>query len=657
MGQCDRFAPGWYAPVTVPYRAIAWLTSARGVRIIGLLASVGLAIGLTIYAWDFRLDDTLIYARYARNFGNGDGLVFNPGEHRNGTASYAYGLILGIPALLGVSTIPAVAVILTGAAIAATCALLILYLAPQRTPFGLALAGLGAIAYAGASLHYHALGVEIAPALLALTASFALIRHGRLSWAGAAAGAAVALRPELVFVVVPLAAALALESRPRAGRFGVPALLVVAPFVAFSLVYYGSLLPESFAARAAQADSGYFGPPDLYLSTAKGLLRALYLPWGYPVLLGAAAAIIADGHFAGPRLRLLDPNVGPEARAARRTLGVILGGLTLLSLYLGLADLEAHPWTLLPIVWALALGLPAACFLAVELVRASNPAGEVLARALAMIAIGTVALGSLLTLDGLPTGRDETAVRVATWLKANAGDDCEIGTAQPGSLGWYAGSGCRVVDLNGLLSDGNASALASHDLDRWLTRYQPRYVVAASLAQEAGAIRALLKGQYIIKDFAIPGRLILEKAAADANAGSLLGTDIGAGSVALNENVFSVGGVPRPALFMHAKGEHTFRRTVAAGHSFTAYIGIADGAERSDGVTFTVTIRDAGTGEEAVASAEVVRPGTAWREIVVAIPPAMAGRPIELTLSTGTVAGGRSDFGWAVWGEPRVGPK
>ena len=54
-------------------------------------------------AWinrNYQLDDALIYLRYVRNFLNGEGLVYNPGEYFNGLTSPLYSYLVILTGLL-----------------------------------------------------------------------------------------------------------------------------------------------------------------------------------------------------------------------------------------------------------------------------------------------------------------------------------------------------------------------------------------------------------------------------------------------------------------------------------------------------------------------------------------------------------------------------
>ena len=56
------------------------------------------------FRWDFIVDDAYISFRYAKNFAEGQGLVYNPGEAPvEGYTNLLWTLLLSLPARMGIS--------------------------------------------------------------------------------------------------------------------------------------------------------------------------------------------------------------------------------------------------------------------------------------------------------------------------------------------------------------------------------------------------------------------------------------------------------------------------------------------------------------------------------------------------------------------------
>jgi arabinofuranosyltransferase len=70
------------------------------------------------------IDDAYITFRYARNLGEGLGLVYNPGEWVLGTTAPLWSVLLGIGYRIGLTDLPWLATVLSGMCDAASAALL-----------------------------------------------------------------------------------------------------------------------------------------------------------------------------------------------------------------------------------------------------------------------------------------------------------------------------------------------------------------------------------------------------------------------------------------------------------------------------------------------------------------------------------------------------
>ena len=65
----------------------------------GALIVIGGIFIRNMLAYDYLSDDAFITMRYARNFAQGLGLVFNPGERVEGFTSFLWTIILAVPRL------------------------------------------------------------------------------------------------------------------------------------------------------------------------------------------------------------------------------------------------------------------------------------------------------------------------------------------------------------------------------------------------------------------------------------------------------------------------------------------------------------------------------------------------------------------------------
>lgn len=627
-----------------PLPALGFVRWATGVRHAGLAIAF---IVVVLMAWrtvDYQSEESLIYARYARNFADGHGLVFNDGDAHNATASYLHAWLL-VPFAFSGFAVPVAAALLGAIAVAATCFLLIRYLIPPRDGVAEFAGAAAGVLYAVSALNFASLGVEMPVAIFFATAALCAARADRAVVAGMLCALAVAARPEFVVFAAALVAITAIARRSSAALIGVAFLGGFAPFVLFSAVYYTELFPRALLHYSLLGSEGFAGPEPVFLLGAETVLDRLSA--GASTLLTFAAvavAVLAAGTFGRLRVRRKLAAVQDSLLVPGWVLVVFAVCWVLLFSFL---EVPAYAWHVAPLVWAATTGTAIAAAAGARQAARLNPRSQPFVTAFVGVGLVALAIALVARLDNAPRGRDGEYVAIAQWLEANGGDDCTVGATEVGHLAWY--SDCRTSDISGRITPANASAVKRGDFDTALARTAPRFVVtSAPLAPyEHGLLTAVLAGRYRLVDgVAFPGHLLFEATNDPVGpGGGLLGTNIGNGSPALNENLYSVGGDFKPALFMHVSQQRDFRVT-GAGLTFETFVGIADGAERSDGVTFIVRA----DGREI--ERRVLKPG-AWARIIVPLPETADG-DLTLTLETDRAPGGKTNFGWALWGEPRV---
>lgn len=393
-----------------------------------------------------RLEDALITFRYAENLARGLGYAYNPGEAVLGATSPLYTILLAAAGRgFGVEAIPIAALAL--GVLAGLVALWCLDAA-------LAAAGLGkpwriaAVLVAG--LHPEILwattgGMETPLVLALMAASLACAARDRWHAAAVLAALGVLARPDFA---VWAALLLAIAAWRRRARVVVPVLAgaaVLAPWLGFATLTFGSPVPHSVTAKRVIQ-----GPvtPD-YLRWA---LESLWLPSAadrMPLEIAtwlALAAIGAGAILARPRLRALLP---VAAFVAAFPLALALGGA------------PKFPWYTVPVTWCAAvLGVVGAATLAGDGrvaagARARRGVGLGFALALAALALEATAIARW----GAEAVRHQTAHqqnedglrrRAGEWLRANTPEDAVVAMEAIGYQGLY--SRRRVLDLGGLVS-------------------------------------------------------------------------------------------------------------------------------------------------------------------------------------------------------------
>ena len=259
-------------------------------------------------------DDAYIYMRYAQNFLDGHGLVFNPGERVEGNTSILWSWLLVLGGRCGIDLV-LLAQIYTWTFLAATLTLLFHAhrFVPSLEPRGSAVAALLA-GTCGAFSPWAASGLETSLFAFEVTLMVLLYCRARrlwlddpespsrwmpFAWVGVIGGAAVMTRPEGAMVAFVLFVD-ALWQGFRRGRrlapgIGVAAafLLVFVPFFAWRWSYYGHILPNTFYVKVGATSAQWSTGLDYLQSFVMGrsFLDVDWRPWGPGLLLVLAAAI------------------------------------------------------------------------------------------------------------------------------------------------------------------------------------------------------------------------------------------------------------------------------------------------------------------------------------------------------------------------------
>ena len=249
---------------------------------------------LVVLAWlnRFIQDDAFISFRYARNFANGLGLVWNPGERVEGYTNFLWTVLMAIPHKLGLSPI---AFCYGFGLVLFAFTLYLTYLA-ARSVLGLERPALIAVVLLGTNYTFSAFatsGMETQlQACLFVLAVLLFLRLGKegsavsgAAFLSAVLGLALLTRPDsvlLVVVLLPMALRVLWQKQGR--RIGgllaltLPLVAVVGPWLVWKLAFYGNLLPSTFYAKSPTSVSLFRGL--FYLAAFVGIyFLFLLLPW------------------------------------------------------------------------------------------------------------------------------------------------------------------------------------------------------------------------------------------------------------------------------------------------------------------------------------------------------------------------------------------
>lgn len=210
----------------------------------------------------YQLDDALIYLRYIRNFQDGHGLVYNPGEKFNGLTSplFTYLMLAGslLTKNLQALNILMSAVMLTLAAWAAGKLL-------SQSWLG---AILSALAIASFGFFYTTFGMETSLFLLLIALSLYLYQR-ESDWFLVALALLISTRSEGVFLALPMGIDYLWRYR-RLPAWHVILVAVAVGAVPFLVnwLYYGHPLPATGGAKIGQGKSGLWGKDWIFFKAA-----------------------------------------------------------------------------------------------------------------------------------------------------------------------------------------------------------------------------------------------------------------------------------------------------------------------------------------------------------------------------------------------------
>lgn len=395
--------------------------------------------------WPVMVDDVFITGRYALNLADGQGPVFNVGDPVEGYSHPLWLLMMTVGQLVGVGPILVAKV----GSVAATFGIVVLAVWTFRR-LDLTIWSAGALACLVAGppvLFWSAVGLETTAYALAVTAAAVAAGMARDRWwlPGVLAGVAALLRPEgaAVLAVVVLVGIDRGGLRHAARQVAVFAA-VVGPYLAFRLLYFGDLLPNTFYAKSGGLDH-----------LADGVRYTANHMWLAGVLLVALAVVGA----------VLDR--GQVVQACVLTSGVAFAFV----LWAG-GDWMPEGRFLVPVVTPLVIPAGVAFD---RIGRRSRP----VVATVAIVAVTAGIVGAVDARDALAWRADleQSRAELGGWLEDSLPDGATVAAGDMGGIPYHAPS-LRFVDWKGLVDDDVARMMdAGVSPDEWVMAQQPDAVV------------------------------------------------------------------------------------------------------------------------------------------------------------------------------------
>ncbi|WP_060713088.1 hypothetical protein [Pseudonocardia sp. HH130629-09] len=405
------------------------------------------------------LDDVYIHLQYARQFGDGEPLRYQPGaEITTGASSLLWMVLLGAAHAVGLDGRWLLAVAVVGGVVGVTCAAGFTSAAATRLGgraagwwAGLLTALCGTLLWGGAS------GMEVG--LLAALATGTLLSYLRERPRFRATPVVAALlaltRPEGFLLAAAFTAAMAwtlLRPAPgpaaRAGRPWGRLALVAVPVVVFA----GQLLLYRVLTGTSQAN-GVLAKSWLHTGFLRQPLEiADHVQRNVAAILASLSGLSGQDVLAPLALVLAVLGVAVLAARRERVLAVVLGG-GLASVVLAVATLTTAMWQDLRYLQ------PFLPLLLLLVVLGAGLVGNRAART------GLLAVVLLFTLAATPAwalrlGQQASAMRegpvsVAQWIAGNVPPGDSVAVNDVGAAAWFGGH--RTVDMVGLTTNGMAA--------------------------------------------------------------------------------------------------------------------------------------------------------------------------------------------------------
>lgn len=447
----------WLALAAFVVAAWPRINADRGWRIAAL--SLALAFSLVHQLlYSTVAEDAFVSFRYARNIADGYGPVFNPGERVEGYSNFLWLVLISLPRAMFDGSIVTGAVVLgVGCTLGSVVVAyrLVNRIVSDGQPGGAGMRGLGVAAAAltaGVSslAAYGPSGLETSLfVLLVLAVCYALAAR-RSVVAGVLVALAAMTRPD--GLVVAVVAGLWLVLRAARGEktawapaaYALGALVVLVPWTAWRVTFYGDLMPPALAARLAGSVAERLGAGWEYLTGFAMVYQAFLL---LPAV--AVALLLTRGRVADA-----------DTTRAKAVVWLSLALAVALSAFVTYAGGESLPaWRLLaPVPPLLAVAATAAYGVSIGAGSAPSPAPR--ARALARrrmvpVVVAAVCGLSLVVTTAQPrllpamhewrtaTGQLE---QIGSWLGENLPVGSVVSAYTPGALAYRAGPSLVVVD-------------------------------------------------------------------------------------------------------------------------------------------------------------------------------------------------------------------
>jgi hypothetical protein len=436
---------------------------------------------------NYQVDDALIYLRYIKNYHDGFGLVYNPGERFNGLTSPLFTFISLAVSFLS-SNFQGYTIVISAVFLACASILGGKIISKGKWEALFTSVVIGSFGY-----FYSTFGMET-PLLLLLIALSLYLYKADSEYFIVALALLIITRSEGVFLAVVMALDYLIKNRrlPNIKILAFSIVIVLLPFI-FNYFYYGELLPATASAKIGQGKSGLWDECCGFLHNAYLLIDTFFSDNKISVLF----FLISSAY--GVYISLKD----------RMTVVILFFLVVLLCFYVGL-NIPGYHWYYAPFVYLL---LIFACHGIWSLSANLLSKGLFNYRTLAFsVLCGATIFAITKVVSFNEKGGLEEYAWIGRWVENNTAPNASIAMVEIGAVGWY--SNRKIIDILGLVNKYNADYIGKSDLYGWLSHYQPDYILRhdPNWKTEKSTIILENSGAYVpTKGFNYPNFVLLRK--------------------------------------------------------------------------------------------------------------------------------------------------
>jgi hypothetical protein len=224
--------------------------------LIALIVAAGGARVCMFLVTGYFLDDPFITYRYAENIVRGVGFVYNPAEHVLGTTTPLYTLMLaGLALVFGTGTIPLLSIVIS--IFADMTSVVLVWKILSRFDVAVRLIVCLLVALYPKTVLIGVSGMEASLVVLLMLLSYRLMNRESVVSAYAAFGALLLTRPDGIFWMVGVIVWFSYTLRKGGARAIPVTVAVLAPWIIFSWITFGSIIPHSVTAKRISWDHLY----------------------------------------------------------------------------------------------------------------------------------------------------------------------------------------------------------------------------------------------------------------------------------------------------------------------------------------------------------------------------------------------------------------